>query len=68
MPTGKVMSFKDDRGYGFITPEDGGSNIYLHISALQQSGIEKIAVGDEVSYELHSDGDKISAINIKKIS
>lgn len=67
MPKGKIIFFKDDRGYGFIAPEDGSANVYLHISALEKAGINKISVDDEVSYELHHEDDKISAVDIKKL-
>ena len=67
MPKGKIISFKDDRGYGFIAPDDGSANVYLHISALEKAGIGKISVNDEISYELHHENDKISAIDIRKL-
>lgn len=67
MPKGKIILFKEDRGYGFIAPDDGGANVYLHISALENSGISKINVDDQVSYELHNEDDKISAANIKRL-
>jgi CspA family cold shock protein len=65
MLTGSVISFKEDKGYGFIRPKDGGDNVYMHISALQASGIEKIEPGVRLSYELLTQDGKISAVNIK---
>ena len=65
MPNGTLISFKDDRGYGFIKPEDGTDNVYLHISALQESGVSKINPGQALSYELHSENGKTSAVKIK---
>jgi cold shock CspA family protein len=65
MLTGSVISFKEDKGYGFIRPQDGGDNVYVHISALQASGIEKVTPGQRLTYELLSKDNKISAINIK---
>lgn len=64
MLTGSVISFKEDRGYGFIRPKDSDVNVYLHISALKDSGIDKIEVGQRLSYEILSEDGKISAINI----
>jgi len=65
MPTGSVISFKEDKGYGFIKPKDGGDNVYVHISALQTAGIEKVAPGQRLTYELLSKDNKISAVDIK---
>lgn len=65
MPTGSVISYKEDRGYGFIRPQDGGDNVYVHSSALQAAGLEKLTPGQRVSYELHTEGKKTSAVEIK---
>lgn len=65
MPIGSVISFKEDRGYGFIRPKDGDTNVYLHISALQAAEIDTIKVGQRLSYDLLSEDEKISATNIK---
>ena len=65
MANGTVLSFKADKGYGFIKPDDGTSNIYFHASNLSDIQVEKIVTGILVSYEAHSENDKISAINIK---
>ena len=65
MPTGSIISFKEDRGYGFIRPQDGGDNVYVHVSALQAAGFEKVAPGQRLTYELLSKDGKVSAVNIK---
>ncbi len=65
MLTGSIISFKEDRGYGFIRPNDSDENVYLHISALQAAGIETVEVGQRLNYEILSEDSKISAINIK---
>jgi CspA family cold shock protein len=65
MLTGSVITFKEDKGYGFIRPKDGGDNVYVHISALQDSGIDTIEVGQRVEYELLSQDNKVSAVKIK---
>ena len=65
MPTGSIISFKEDRGYGFIRPQDGGDNVYLHISALEAAGIEKVEAGQRVSYELLAKDGKTSATDVK---
>ena len=68
MPTGSIISFKEDKGYGFIKPKDGGDNVYVHISALQASGIDKVAPGQRLTYEIFSKDNKISAVNIKLLT
>src|ERR1700744_3150115 len=68
MPTGSVISYKEDRGYGFIRPKDGGDNVYVHISALQVAGIEKLTPGQRLTYELLTQDGKTSAVNIKLLS
>ncbi|OIN87066.1 MAG: cold-shock protein [Alphaproteobacteria bacterium CG1_02_46_17] len=68
MAIGKILLFKEDKGYGFIAPQDGGNNVYLHISALETAGIKTINVGQTVQYDLHTEENgKISAINISLI-
>ena len=65
MSNGAVLSFKADKGYGFIKPDDGGANIYFHSSSLGDIPLEKIVTGILVSYEAQTENDKTSAINIK---
>ena len=65
MLTGSVILFKEDKGYGFIRPKDGGDNVYVHISELEAAGIERLVPGQRLTYELFSKDNKISAINIK---
>ena len=68
MQTGSLISFKEDKGYGFIRPQDGGDNVYVHISALQAAGLDKILPGQRFTYDLFSKDGKISAVNIKLLS
>ena len=67
MLIGSIISFKEDKGYGFIRPKDSENNVYVHISALQSSGIDKVEIGQRLTYELLSKDGKTSAINIKLI-
>lgn len=67
MPNGSVISYKEDKGYGFIRPQDGHDNVYVHISALQAAGLEKLTPGQRLSYELFSKDGKTSAVDIKLI-
>jgi len=52
MATGTVKWFNTTKGYGFITPEDGGSDVFVHISAVQQSGLQGLNEGQKVQFEL----------------
>ncbi|MGB0854026.1 MAG: cold-shock protein [Pikeienuella sp.] len=52
MPSGTVKWFNVTKGYGFIEPSDGGKDIFVHITAVQQSGMEGLADGQKVSFEL----------------
>ncbi|MCZ7450850.1 cold-shock protein [Agrobacterium rhizogenes] len=53
MPTGTVKFFNDDKGFGFITPENGGQDVFVHVSALQRG--DSLREGDKVSFELGQD-------------
>jgi ribosomal protein S4 len=52
MPIGTVKFFNDSKGYGFIQPEDGSKDVFVHISAVEQSGLGNLVEGQRVSYEL----------------
>ena len=65
MLTGKVKWFNTQKGYGFITPDDGKKDIFIHISALEKSGINSLNENDKVSYDETRNNGKISAANIK---
>lgn len=52
MPNGTVKWFNVTKGYGFIEPEEGGSDVFVHITAVQQSGMEGLQDGQKVRYEL----------------
>jgi CspA family cold shock protein len=51
MPTGTVRFFNDQRGYGFITPDDGGTEVFLHVSAIERAGLH-VSEGDRLSFDL----------------
>ena len=65
MLTGKVKWFNPQKGYGFISPDDGTKDIFVHISALEKSGINALNENDKVSYDEARNNGKISAANIK---
>jgi CspA family cold shock protein len=70
MTTGTVKWFNAQKGFGFIAPDNGGSDAFVHISAVERSGIGDLREGQRVSYELVSDrkSGKMSADNLKIVS
>jgi cold shock protein len=66
MTTGTVKFFNTEKGYGFISPDGGGNDAFVHISALERSGMGALAQNDRVSYELEQDKrGKMSAVNLQ---
>ncbi len=66
MPAGTVKWFNTTKGYGFIAPEDGGKDIFVHISAVERSGLTGLADNQKVTYELRAGRDgRESADDIK---
>jgi len=68
MTIGTVKFFNTTKGYGFIEPEDGTKDAFVHISAVERSGLTTLNEGQKVSYDLQSGRDgKMSATNIKAL-
>ena len=67
MATGTVKWFNEQKGYGFITPDAGGKDVFVHISAVERSGMRSLAEGQKVSYEVQADRrtGKEGATNLK---
>jgi cold shock protein len=66
MPVGTVKFFNASKGYGFIQPEDGGNDAFVHISAVERAGMSTLNQDQKVSYELEQDRrGKTSAVNLK---
>ncbi len=65
MSNGIVKWFNPTKGYGFIQPEEGGSDVFVHISALERAGVSTLNEGQRVSYELATNKGKTSAANLK---
>ena len=66
MPIGIVKFFNADKGYGFIQPEDGGTDAFVHISAVERAGMRTLDRDQRVSYELEEDRrGKTSAVNLQ---
>ena len=64
MATGKVKWFDAKKGFGFITPDDGGKDAFLHVSALQAANVQSVSDGQAVSYELTEQRGKEAASEI----
>ena len=68
MPVGKVKFFNQDKGYGFIAPEDGGTDAFVHITAVERAGLRTLQQDQRVSYELEQDRrGKTSAVNLQAL-
>ena len=55
MATGTVKWFNSEKGYGFVEPDEGGKDVFVHISAVQRSGLDGLNEGQKISYELSTD-------------
>jgi cold shock protein len=69
MTTGTVKWFNTQKGFGFIAPDDGGKDVFVHISAVERAGIGHLRDGQKVRFELVSDrkSGKLSADNLKAL-
>jgi len=65
MATGKVKWFNPTKGFGFIQPDEGGPDVFVHISALESAGIGNLNEEQRVGYELATNNGKTSAANLK---
>lgn len=65
MANGTVKWFNSTKGYGFIQPEDGSSDVFVHISALERAGVSNLSEGQRVSYDLATNKGKTAAANLK---
>ncbi len=68
MPIGTVKWFNATKGYGFIQPDGVGADVFVHISAVERSGMDNPRDGDKVSYDLETDQrGKVSAVNLRAV-
>lgn len=65
MATGIVKWFNPTKGFGFIQPDNGGSDVFVHISAVQRAGLDSLNEGQRVSYELATERGKTAAADLK---
>lgn len=70
MPTGTVKWFNDSKGFGFIENEAGGADVFVHISAVERSGMRSLQEGQKVSFDIEKDEQrgKENAANIKDVA
>ena len=66
---GTLKFFNNDRGFGFITPESGGKDVFVHISAIERSGLQQLAEGTKLSFETEDDrrGRGPQAVNLQLV-
>ena len=67
MATGTVKWFNGQKGYGFIQPDDGGKDVFVHISAVERAGLGGLNEGQKVKYDVQSDRGKDAAANLSLV-
>ena len=67
MPSGKVKWFNQKKGYGFITEDKTERDIFLHISALEESKLKVLKEDQKIEFEIKEEKEKLQAINLKKV-
>lgn len=69
MQTGTVKWYNGQKGYGFIQPDDGGKDVFVHATALERAGMRTLNEGDKIGFELQTDqrSNKVSAVNLQAV-
>jgi CspA family cold shock protein len=65
MSTGTVKWFNAQKGFGFIQPTDGGNDVFVHISAVERSGLNGLNEGQKLSFDVQEERGKLAAVNLK---
>ena len=68
MANGTVKWFNTNKGYGFIEPDDGGKDVFIHISAVEKSGLKTLLENQKITFEINQDKGRSSAANIKIVN
>lgn len=68
MPNGTVKWFNGQKGYGFIQPDDGGNDVFVHISAVERAGLQALREGQKLAYEMERGRNgKFAAVNLRPL-
>jgi CspA family cold shock protein len=67
MATGTVKWFNSTKGFGFIQPEEGGKDVFVHISAVERAGLRGLNEGQKVAFELQDERGRTAAVNLKAL-
>ncbi|MEX0753215.1 MAG: cold-shock protein [Xanthobacteraceae bacterium] len=67
MATGTVKFFNSQKGFGFIQPDDGGKDVFVHISAVERAGMSGLNEGQKLSYDVVSERGKTAAANLQNV-
>lgn len=67
MATGTVKWFNPTKGFGFIEPDNGGNDVFVHISAVERSGLSGLNEGQQIEFEVEEQKGKMSACNLKSV-
>ncbi|HKU96422.1 MAG TPA: cold-shock protein [Vineibacter sp.] len=65
MATGTVKWFNTTKGYGFIQPDGGGKDVFVHVSAVERAGLRSLQEGQKVTYEIATERGRSSAVNLQ---
>ena len=65
MATGTVKWFNTTKGYGFIQPDGGGKDVFVHVSAVERAGLRSLQEGQKVTYEIATERGRTSAVNLQ---
>jgi cold shock protein len=67
MATGTVKFFNSQKGFGFIQPDDGGKDVFVHISAVERAGMSNLNEGQKLTYDVVSERGKLAAANLQAV-
>jgi cold shock protein len=67
MATGTVKFFNSQKGFGFIQPQDGGKDVFVHISAVERAGMSSLNEGQKLTYDVVSERGKLAAANLQAV-